>query len=124
MCPSTTSLPAAGATPGATPCARVSGEGTESPETGTDTLVRPEERTRLEKPWIVIVWNDPVNLMSYVSYVFRRHFGFSAARANELMLQVHHQGKAVVASGTREEAERHVEAMHGYGLWATLEQPE
>jgi ATP-dependent Clp protease adaptor protein ClpS len=71
-------------------------------------------------PWVTIVWNDPVNLMSYVSYVFRTYFGMSAAEAERRMLLVHTEGRAVVATGNREEMERHVEAMHGYGLWATL----
>ncbi|WP_241977656.1 ATP-dependent Clp protease adapter ClpS [Cryobacterium cheniae] len=74
----------------------------------------------LDRPWITIVWDDPVNLMSYVSYVFRSYFGVSAEEAERLMLQVHNTGKAVVATGNREAMERHVEAMHGYGLWATL----
>lgn len=75
----------------------------------------------VDRPWQVIVWNDPVNLMSYVSYVFRSYFGFSRHKAERLMLQVHQEGKAIVASGQREEAERHVQALHGYGLWATLQ---
>ncbi|SMQ68210.1 ATP-dependent Clp protease adaptor protein ClpS [Agreia sp. VKM Ac-1783] len=79
------------------------------------------ERLSLGSPWITLVWNDPVNLMSYVSYVFRSYFGFSKAEAERRMLQVHTEGRAVVASGTREEMERHVEAMHGFGLWATLQ---
>jgi ATP-dependent Clp protease adaptor protein ClpS len=74
-----------------------------------------------DKPWITLVWNDPVNLMSYVTYVFQQHFGYSKAKATELMLDVHQKGKAVVSNGTREEMERDVEAMHGYGLWATLQ---
>ena len=74
----------------------------------------------LDTPWVTIVHNDPVNLMSYVSFVFRSYFGHSAVEAERLMLQVHLTGKAVVATGPREEMERHVEAMHGYGLWATL----
>ncbi|GAA2152904.1 hypothetical protein GCM10010403_19260 [Glycomyces rutgersensis] len=73
-------------------------------------------------PWITLVHNDPVNLMSYVAYVFQSYFGFSEAKANQLMLDVHHKGRAVVSSGTREEMERDVQAMHGYGLWATLRQ--
>jgi ATP-dependent Clp protease adaptor protein ClpS len=80
-----------------------------------------DERLSLGSPWITLVWNDPVNLMSYVSYVFRSYFGFSKAEAERRMLQVHTEGRAVVASGTREEMERHVEAMHGFGLWATLQ---
>jgi ATP-dependent Clp protease adaptor protein ClpS len=74
----------------------------------------------LDSPWVTLVWNDPVNLMSYVSYVFRSYFGYSAVEAERLMLQVHLEGKSVVATGSREEMERHVEAMHDYGLWATL----
>ncbi|MCU1404644.1 MAG: ATP-dependent Clp protease adapter ClpS [Glaciihabitans sp.] len=79
------------------------------------------EQTVLGQPWITLVWNDPVNLMSYVSWVFRSYFGVDTAEANRLMLLVHNEGRAVVATGTREEMERHVEAMHDYGLWATLQ---
>lgn len=75
-----------------------------------------------QRPWITLVWNDPVNLMSYVTHVFMVLFGYSRDRATELMLQVHHEGKAAVSSGSREEAERDVERLHAYGLWATLEQ--
>jgi ATP-dependent Clp protease adaptor protein ClpS len=81
-----------------------------------DTTILPE------LPWITIVWNDPVNLMSYVTYVFQRYFGYDKAKAEKLMMDVHHEGRAVVSSGSREEMERDVEAMHGYGLWATLQQ--
>ena len=80
------------------------------------------ERPAAQTPWRVLVWNDPVNLMSYVTYVFRSHFGYDAARARQLMLEVHEQGRAVVFTGSREEAERHTSALHGYGLWATFEQ--
>jgi ATP-dependent Clp protease adaptor protein ClpS len=73
-------------------------------------------------PWIVIVWNDPVNLMTYVTWVFQRLFGYSLQRATELMLDVHHRGKAVVAGGTREQCESHVARLHAYGLWATMQQ--
>jgi len=83
-----------------------------------------EDQLRLGAPWRTIVWNDPVNLMSYVVYVFRTYFGFPEERATQLMLAVHHEGKAVVAQGTREEMERHVQAMHEYGLWATLDRAE
>ena len=78
------------------------------------------ERTLPDTPWVTIVWNDPVNLQSYVSYVFRSYFGYERAEAERLMLLVHNEGRAVVASGGREEMERHVEAMHDFGLWATL----
>ncbi len=73
-------------------------------------------------PWVTLVHNDPVNLMSYVTYVFQSYFGYSKDKAHKLMLDVHHKGRAVVSSGTREEMERDVQAMHGYGLWATLTQ--
>ncbi len=75
-----------------------------------------------EKPWLTIVWNDPINLMSYVTYVFEHVFGYPKPKAEKLMLDVHHKGKAVVASGTREAMERNVEVLHGYGLWATVRQ--
>jgi ATP-dependent Clp protease adaptor protein ClpS len=78
------------------------------------------ERSALDAPWVTLVLNDPVNLMSYVSYVFRSYFGYPPAEAERLMMQVHLTGRAVVATGTREEMERHVEAMHDYGLWATM----
>jgi len=74
-----------------------------------------------EVPWVTVVWNDPVNLMSYVSWVFRSYFGHPKSKADKLMLQVHEEGKAVVSDGSREEMERDVEAMHGYGLWATVQ---
>lgn len=70
--------------------------------------------------WQTVVWDDPVNLMSYVSHVFRTYFGFTADRAHALMLRVHHDGSAVVAEGPREQMELHVVAMHDYGLWATV----
>ena len=76
----------------------------------------------VDRPWVTIVWNDPVNLMSYVTYVFQEYFTYPRERAEELMLRVHHHGKAVVSSGNREEMERDVLAMQGYNLWATMEQ--
>ncbi len=85
-------------------------------EPASDELLKPD------RPWITLVWNDPVNLMSYVTYVFQQYFGYSREKATELMLDVHHRGRAVVSNGTREEMERDVTAMHGYGLWATLQQ--
>lgn len=85
-----------------------------------------DESTRedavLERPWLVVVWNDPVNLMSYVTYVFQKLFGYSFEKATRLMLDVHHKGRAVVSSGTRERAEFDVGRLHRHGLWATLEQ--
>ncbi len=87
-------------------------------------VTKPEgaERTSLESPWVTIVWNDPVNLMSYVTYVFQAYFGYSRQVAERLMKDVHLKGKAVVSNGTLEEMERDTEAMHGYGLWATFSQ--
>lgn len=90
----------------------------------TDELRDLDEQLTLGAPWNTVVWDDPVNLMTYVSWVFRSYFGFSEARAEELMLQVHHHGRAKVATGTREEMERHVVAMHGYGLLASLTRSE
>ena len=92
------------------------------PQLLEDTDLR--EETALDVPWVTLVWNDPVNLMSYVSYVFRSYFGFSRAEADKRMLLVHNEGRAVVASGSREEMERHVEAMHDFGLWATLKKDD
>jgi ATP-dependent Clp protease adaptor protein ClpS len=80
-----------------------------------------DEDVEIERPWITIVWNDPINLMSYVTYVFQQYFGYAKEKAEKLMLDVHHRGKAVVSNGSREEMERDVQAMHGYGLWATLQ---
>lgn len=89
-------------------------------------LDKPEvfESTQLASPWVVIVWNDPVNLQSYVCYVFQTYFGMPEPRAHTLMLQVHNEGRAAVISGNREEMERHVEALHGYGLWATMQRSD
>jgi ATP-dependent Clp protease adaptor protein ClpS len=75
-----------------------------------------------ERPWVVIVWNDPVNLMSYVTFVFQKLFGYSLAKATKLMLDVHQKGKAVVSSGPREKAEMDVFRLHEHGLWATMQQ--
>ncbi|MEV5592760.1 ATP-dependent Clp protease adapter ClpS [Streptomyces sp. NPDC052496] len=82
----------------------------------------PSEVPDPDVPWVTLVHNDPVNLMSYVAYVFEAYFGYSKGKARQLMLDVHHKGRAVVSSGSREEMERDVQAMHGYGLWATLTQ--
>ena len=75
-----------------------------------------------DKPWIVIVWNDPINLMQYVTYVFQKLFGFSKEKAHKLMMDVHLKGKAVVSSGPREKAELDVFRLHEHGLWATMQQ--
>ena len=75
-----------------------------------------------DKPWQTIVWNDPVNLMSYVTYVFQKLFGYAKPKAEKLMLQVHEEGKAAVSTGTREKAEADVARLHAHGLWATMQQ--
>jgi ATP-dependent Clp protease adaptor protein ClpS len=80
-----------------------------------------ESQLAPDVPWVTIVWNDPVNLMSYVTYVFESYFGYPRAKAEKLMLDVHHRGRAVVSNGTREEMERDTEAMHEFGLWATFQ---
>ncbi len=77
-----------------------------------------------ERPWVTIVWNDPVNLMSYVTYVFMTYFKYPREKAEKLMQQVHHEGRAVVSNGDREAMERDVTAMHSYGLWATMAKDE
>jgi ATP-dependent Clp protease adaptor protein ClpS len=84
-------------------------------EPATDEVAVPD------RPWVVIVWNDPINLMSYVTYVFQKLFGYSKEKATKLMLDVHHKGKAVVSSGTREKAELDVFRLHEHGLWATMQ---
>ncbi|MEJ7706810.1 MAG: ATP-dependent Clp protease adapter ClpS [Nocardioidaceae bacterium] len=90
------------------------------------TLERPdtEPDVQVEVPWVTLVWDDPVNLMSYVTFVFIEYFRYSKTKAQRLMMQVHHEGKAVVSSGSREEMERDVQAMHSYGLWATLQKSD
>jgi ATP-dependent Clp protease adaptor protein ClpS len=92
----------------------------------SSTLERPDTDQVLlpDVPWVTIVWDDPVNLMSYVTFVFIEYFGYTRDNAERLMLQVHHEGRAVVASGSREEMERDVQAMHEYGLWATLQKAD
>ncbi|MEM8748277.1 MAG: ATP-dependent Clp protease adapter ClpS [Actinomycetota bacterium] len=83
-----------------------------------------DESAEADRPWIVIVWNDPINLMSYVTHVFQKLFGYSKEKATELMMDVHHKGKAVVAAGGREECEMHVFRLHEHSLWATMEHDE
>jgi ATP-dependent Clp protease adaptor protein ClpS len=87
-----------------------------------DTDQLPDSVVETDRPWVTIVWNDPVNLMTYVTFVFQEYFGYSKEKATTLMMQVHEEGRSVVSSGSREEMERDVTAMHGYGLWATLQQ--
>jgi ATP-dependent Clp protease adaptor protein ClpS len=90
-------------------------------ETGTGTGTDTDTVDQRDRPWQVVVWNDPVNLMSYVTFVFRKLFGYSNAKATRLMLDVHHKGRAVVSSGPRERAEHDAYRLHQHGLWATLE---
>ena len=90
---------------------------TESPS--ADVAV--DEQLDTDKPWIVLVWNDPINLMSYVAFVLQKLFGYSNEKATELMLDVHHKGRAVVSSGARERAELDVFRLHEHGLWATMQ---
>jgi ATP-dependent Clp protease adaptor protein ClpS len=84
---------------------------------------RPAGDTATEEdvPWVVLVWNDPINLMSYVVYVFQKLFGYSKEKATELMLDVHHKGRAAVSTGNREQAETDVSRLHAHGLWATMQ---
>jgi ATP-dependent Clp protease adaptor protein ClpS len=74
-----------------------------------------------DSPWVVLVWNDPINLMSYVTFVFQKLFGYSEQKATELMLDVHEKGRAVVSNGTKEKAEADVARLHEHGLWATMQ---
>jgi ATP-dependent Clp protease adaptor protein ClpS len=92
------------------------------PDTVEELLGGTDER--LDVPWIVLVWNDPVNTFNYVTFVFQKLFGYSREKATRLMLQVHHEGRAVVASGTREKCETDVARLHAYGLWATMQKDE
>jgi len=82
-----------------------------------------EEVPALDRAWVTIVWNDPVNLMTYVTWVFQKLFGYSKDKAEKLMLDVHHKGKATVSSGSRERMEHDASRLHQYGLWATVDQP-
>ena len=83
--------------------------------------VSTSEDAELDVPWITLVWNDPVNLMSYVTFVFQTYFGYSKTKAEKLMMDVHVKGRAVVSTGTREKMEADTEALQGYGLWATFQ---
>jgi ATP-dependent Clp protease adaptor protein ClpS len=95
-----------------------------SPDTVTIEAPTTDDAVVEDRPWVVIVWNDPINLMSYVTFVLQKLFGYSFEKATELMLDVHHKGKAVVANDSRERAEMHVFRLHEHGLWATLEHDE
>lgn len=96
------------------------------PDGGVGVLDAPtvDDDTARDRPWVVVVWNDPINLMSYVTFVLQKLFGYDLDKATALMLDVHHKGKAVVASGPREQSELHVFRLHEHGLWASLEHDE
>ena len=95
-----------------------------APTTSPVELDEPEVEsvTDLDRPWLVIVWNDPINLMSYVTFVLQKLFGYSRTKAEKLMLDVHQKGRAIVSSGSQEKAELDVSRLHEHGLWATMEQ--
>jgi len=95
-----------------------------APTTAPTSVEEPvaDEHVDPDRPWVVIVWNDPINLMSYVTFVFQKLFGYSHEKATRLMLDVHEKGRATVSSGTRERAELDVFRLHEHGLWATMEQ--
>ncbi|MDX6309387.1 MAG: ATP-dependent Clp protease adaptor protein ClpS [Nocardioidaceae bacterium] len=97
---------------------------TATPESTTIERPDTERLVLVDVPWVTIVWDDPVNLMSYVTFVFTEYFHYPRAKSKRLMMQVHTEGKAVVSTGSREEMERDVEAMHTYGLWATLQKAD
>ncbi len=95
--------------------------GSTSPSPVELELPGTEELTDEDRPWVVIVWNDPINLMSYVTFVFQKLFGYSREKATSLMLDVHEKGRAVVSNGTRERCELDVYRLHEHGLWATMQ---
>jgi ATP-dependent Clp protease adaptor protein ClpS len=97
-----------------------------SPSPAPIVIDRPEtdEAVEPDVPWIVLVWNDPINLMNYVTFVFQKLFGYSLQKATELMLDVHEKGRAVVSNGTREKAELDVYRLHEHGLWATMQRDD
>ncbi|MEO7588004.1 MAG: ATP-dependent Clp protease adapter ClpS [Arachnia sp.] len=99
----------------------MSEQGRPSTGTGTAVMDAPQQAPDLASQWVTIVWDDPVNLMSYVAYVFMEYFKYPRTKAEKLMLEVHTHGKAVVSTGNRESMERDVMAMQNYTLWATME---
>ncbi|WP_081586148.1 ATP-dependent Clp protease adapter ClpS [Tsukamurella sp. 1534] len=92
-----------------------------SGQPGSAAVLERKTQEAVDKPWVTVVWDDPVNLMSYVTFVFRKLFGYSTAKAKELMMQVHTEGKAVVSSGDRDKVEGDVRKLHAAGLWATMQ---
>jgi ATP-dependent Clp protease adaptor protein ClpS len=91
------------------------------PDEKTDEKTEEKADAHVADPWVTIVWNDPVNLMSYVTYVLQKLFGYDKAKATALMLDVHHKGRATVSSGSREKVEGDVSRLHAAGLWATMQ---
>jgi ATP-dependent Clp protease adaptor protein ClpS len=97
-------------------------EGVPSPTIERVDRPASDEITEPDRPWVAVVWNDPINLMSYVTWVFQKLFGYDREKAKRLMLDVHYKGKAAVSSGSREQIETDVQRLHAAGLWATLQQ--
>lgn len=94
-----------------------------STQASPEVEVEPDEAVAEDLPWQAVVWNDPVNLMSYVTYVFQKLFGYGKDKATKLMLDVHNKGKAIVSSGSKDKVEADVAKLHSAGLWATMQQP-
>ena len=92
-----------------------------APQSAPAELTDTEAVADPDRPWVTIVWNDPINLMTYVTWVFQKLFGYSQEKAEELMLDVHHKGKATVTIGMRERMEHDASRLHAYGLWATVD---
>lgn len=103
---------------------RQTGDMSSAPSTVELDEPQSDESTDTDRPWIVLVWNDPINLMSYVTFVLQKLFGYSLEKATALMLDVHHKGRAVVSNGTREKAEFDVFRLHEHGLWATMQRDD
>ena len=97
------------------------GGGSTAAQPGTSAVLERKTDEAIDKPWVTVVWDDPVNLMSYVTYVFQTYFGYDRATAERLMMDVHEKGRAVVSTGPKEQMETDTEALQGYGLWATFQ---
>ncbi|MFJ1460234.1 ATP-dependent Clp protease adapter ClpS [Nocardia wallacei] len=95
-----------------------------APQATPETVEATEILEAEDRPWVTVVWDDPVNLMHYVTYIFQKLFGYSKAKATELMLKVHNEGKAVVSSGSRDKMEHDVQRLHAAGLWATMQRDD
>ncbi|MBS4102373.1 ATP-dependent Clp protease adapter ClpS [Tsukamurella paurometabola] len=100
------------------------GPGGAAAQPGTSAVLERQTDEAVDKPWVTVVWDDPVNLMSYVTFVLRKLFGYSTAKAKELMMQVHTEGKAVVSTGDRDKVESDVRKLHAAGLWATMQRDD